>query len=250
MTSNFTKSTTFVPIFKLKRRDLFKISLDPFPDITGRNKFKAVFDGFVVEVHDESDMKEIFSSGCYGRGSNSRSTPACLRNEKEPVELPFPVKETLVLSYEEAFFLMYFLEVLEITDAKDRILSPEELFTKFNELNSYFTRRIVAYIYLKSKNWIIRDGTKFGSDFLIYKKSIRIFHASFIVHVIEESPKSQKDLQGHHRTAENSAKDLLYLTVHPPEDDNGEKVTLDSLEKFKVTELIVRRFNFVSFKTK
>lgn len=243
--SNF-KNFAFVPLFKIKRRDLFKISLDPFPDLKGRKKFNAVLDGFFVEVSDEEDMKEIFNSGCFGRGSHSRSTPACLRNDKEAVELPGNVVETLILTHEEAFFLMHFLEVLEIKDTKDKVLTSEELFTTFNEFNSYFTRRIVAYIYLKSKNWIIRDGTKFGSDFLIYKKSIRVYHASFIVHVIADSNKSQKDLQGHHRTAENAAKDLLYLTVHPPEGDNS----LASLDKFKVTELIVRRFNFVSFKTK
>lgn len=246
MTSNFTKSTTFVPIFKSKRRDLFKILLDPFPNITGRDKFKAVFDGFFVEVRDEEEMKEIFNSGCYGRGSNSRSTPACLRNDKEPIELPFNVEETLILTHEEAFFLMHFLEVLEIRDTKDNVLTSEDLFAKFNELNPHFTRRIVAYMYLKSKNWIIRDGMKFGSDFLIYKKSIRIFHASFIVHVTLDSNKTQNVVQGQYRTAENAAKDLLYLTIHPPEDEGS----LDSLDQYKITELIVRRFNLVSFKTK
>lgn len=246
MSSSFTKSTTFVPVFKLKRPDLFKLSLDPFPNLIRSKKFNGVFDGFFVEVRDENDIKEIFDSGCYGKGSNSRSTPACLRNDRESVNFALDVFETLILTYEEAFFLMYFLEVLEIKDTEGKVLTSEELFAKFNELDPYFTRRIVAYIYLKSKNWIIRDGTKFGSNFLIYKKSIRIFHASFIVHVIPDSSKSQKELQGHHRTAENAAKDLLYLTVHPPEGDNS----IQSLDKFKVTELIVRRFNLVSFKTK
>lgn len=247
--TSFDRSTTFVPVFISKRPDLFKVPLDPFPKLNREKKFKAVFTGlFLIEVHDEDDIKEIFSSGCFGRGSNSRSTPACLRNDKEPVILSLEVPETLILSYEEAFFLVYYLDVLEVCDSNGRIFTPGELFQKFNELSPYFTRRIVAYIYLKSKNWIIRDGTKFGSDFLLYKKSIRIFHASFIVHVISDSGKSQKVLQGHHRTAENSAKDLLYLTVHPPTDE--ETNSIESLEKFKVTELIVKRFNFHSFKSK
>lgn len=249
MTSSFTKSTTFVPVFKLKRPDLFKAALDPFPNLRRNHKFRASFDGFFVEVQDEEDIKEIFNSGCYGRGSNSRSTPACLRNDKEPLDIPLDVPETLVLSHEEAFFLSYFLEVLEIKDSNDKVLTSIDLFHEFIELNRMFTRRIVAYIYLKSKNWIIRDGAKFGSDFLIYKKSIRIFHASFIVHVIGDESKSQKDLQGHHRTAENSAKDLLYLTMHLPEEEYDTN-SIDSLDKFKVTELIVRRFNLVSFKIK
>lgn len=243
MTSSF--STSFLPIFKSKRKDLFKNSLDPFPNIEGRDKFKAVFNGFSVEVFDEVDIKELFNSGCYGRGSYSKSTPACLRNTKEEVEQPLigNEPETLTLYHEEAFFLMHFLNVLEIKDLKAKVLTSEELFTIFNALNSSFTRRVVAYLYLKAKNWIIRDGMKFGSDFIIYKKSIRIYHGSFSVHVIYDLKRSQVDLQCQQRTTENTGKDLLYLTIHLP----NEEITVGSLEKCKVSELIVKRFDLVSF---
>lgn len=246
MTTNFSKTTSFVPVFKSKRRDLFRLSLDPFPSTEGRGKFQAVFNGFSIEVSDQSDIKKIFNSGCYGRGSNSRSTPFCIRNFREEDEPPFIEPEVLILSHEEAFFLMYFLDVLEIKDIRGNVLSSEDVFTAFKALNSYFTRRMVGYIYLKSKNWVIRDGMKFGSDFIIYKKSIRIFHASFTVHVIFDVKKSQKDLQGQHRSAENAGKDLLYLIVHPPNEEDS----LASLEKYKVEELIIRRFNVVSLQTK
>lgn len=84
---------------------------------------------------------------------------------KNIVEDPFPLEESLMLFCEEAFFLHYTLKCLDIFDGDGNTLSSEQLFVKFTSINWKFIRNFVAYQYLRSKNWIVKSGLKFGGDF-------------------------------------------------------------------------------------
>ncbi|XP_037710092.1 tRNA-splicing endonuclease subunit Sen2-1 isoform X4 [Drosophila subpulchrella] len=115
-----------------------------------------------------------------------------------------------------------------------------------NKLNERFVENLACYLYLKSKNWVIKSGIKFGGDFLIYKQSPRLYHASFLV--IVQTPcdtdyYQSKNLKGVQRVAETSDKDVLLLTVHRPKDVLNPK----DLQETTVTETIVRRFNYLTF---
>ena len=37
-----------------------------------------------------------------------------------------------------------------------------------------------------TKGWVVRDGTKFGSDFLLYKHGPPFFHASYSVRLFRQ----------------------------------------------------------------
>lgn len=76
-----------------------------------------------------------------------------------------PERPVLTLIPEEAFFLHFTLKCLTIRDSKLQPLTTTELFNKLIELNPQFLTRFVAYHYLRSKNWVVRSGIKFGSDF-------------------------------------------------------------------------------------
>lgn len=84
------------------------------------------------------------------------------------VELdPFPVEESLVLFPEEAFFLHYSLKCLTIYDFRqpDEPMTTYAFLDRCCKLNPNFISHYVAYHYLRSKNWVVKRGFKFGGDF-------------------------------------------------------------------------------------
>lgn len=85
--------------------------------------------------------------------------------EKEVEETVKDINPVLTLLPEEAFYLHFSLKCLTVKDIKSNLLSTEELFIKLEALNSQFLTRFIAYHYLRSKNWVVRSGIKFGSDF-------------------------------------------------------------------------------------
>lgn len=77
---------------------------------------------------------------------------------------PFAVNETLVLFFEEAFFLSY-VERLTVLSFDGSLICNDHLWLKFCRLKHNFIECFVAYLYLKNKNWVIKPGIKFGGHF-------------------------------------------------------------------------------------
>lgn len=173
----------------------------PFPIITGSNSERkpiGYFTGCSVEVFNENDIKLIHKNGVFGKGLLSRSTPACLKpqknefkklsrtqfdnrqnleklignfTKKETFEVDdefletIHIEEPLILSLEEGFFLQYSLKCLEIHNLSNKILDTKELWIKCCNLNNNFVTSYVTYQYLRSLNWVVRNGFQFGGDF-------------------------------------------------------------------------------------
>lgn len=80
---------------------------------------------------------------------------------------PFPLEESLVLFPEEAFFLHYSLKCLTIYDFRqpNDPMSTDTFLDRCCKLNPNFISHYVAYHYLRSKNWVVKRGFKFGGDF-------------------------------------------------------------------------------------
>lgn len=204
---------------KKNLKNVININYKPFPSVKTST---GIFNGFSVEIFEKEDIKNLYENCFYGKGSFSRSTPACLksnqitvitenqlkmRNEwkekfnlevmedpeivqlelppqtldsteetEDPstkkrkidtisVENPYRIQETLDLFLEEAFFLHHFVHCLTIKDLHQNVIQTEDLWKQFCSLKHNFVDCFVAYLYLKSKNWVIRTGAKFGVDF-------------------------------------------------------------------------------------
>ncbi len=164
--------------------------------------------------------------------------------KKESVKL-----DVLVLDSYEAFFLAYALGCLRVKKVatSDDVMSIDDLWRHFNQCDANFRQRYIAYHYFRSKNWIVRSGTKFGNDFLLYKEGPPFYHASYSVRV--QSDRSDginltwSELSALNRVTESAAKELLILEVS----ESSQKINVDSsvteyLDNVSVKEVLVRRW--------
>lgn len=188
---------------KRHKRNLLENDVNPFPvdSISSEPNyiFSGYFTGINVEIFDAESIKKIYENGCFGIGSKTQAAPKVLwKGEIAPVKVPqeifdkkcewrekigggdcnvdilidgpdsldpFHIEETLVLTLEESFFLHSTLKCLSITDCTGRMMQTNEILTKFCKLKTHFWTHFVAYSYLRSKNWIVKCGLKFGGDF-------------------------------------------------------------------------------------
>ncbi|KAH8376588.1 hypothetical protein KR093_000133 [Drosophila rubida] len=226
--------------FKRKRKRLLNLNkLEAFPIC----EYKGVFNGLAVEVvnTEQATIAALYDNGGYGKGSLSRGDP----NSGNPAE-------TLLLGLEEACLLAYFVEKLQISDQAGNQMSWTVFVQTALEYDPQFIYKLAAYLYLKSKNWIVKSGIKFGGDFLIYKQGPMHFHASFLV--IVQSPSEEtsshfvaKNLKGVQRVAETSDKDVLLLSVKTTLDFNPLLATRETLASLAIEETVIRRFNYTFF---
>lgn len=161
------------------------------------------FTGLDIEIFDQNSIKTIHESGCYGlnpkprqllqqnlRRPNKSITQAEYNRRldwkgkfSDPEEKsvqesvlvdghllpnPYVIPDSLILFLEEAFFLLTNIRCLEIRDLDDSTIPADELWKTFCNIKDKFIECYVAYLYLKSKNWVIKSGAKFGGDFRKY----------------------------------------------------------------------------------
>jgi tRNA-splicing endonuclease subunit Sen2 len=77
----------------------------------------------------------------------------------------FPVRETLHLTFEETFFLMYGLGCLRVIDFDGKYLNIGEIWDYFCKEQKCFLQKYVTYHYFRSKGWVVKPGLKYGGDF-------------------------------------------------------------------------------------
>lgn len=134
-----------------RRRRINSTNLQPFPvdlennSITGDFEFTGYYTGIGVEIFEPTAIAKIHQNGCFG----SRTSDS----------------ESLVLFPEEALFLHHSLRCLRIFNLNDKVLDTIELCQIFLRLKPRFVELYVAYVYLRSKNWVVKCGLKFGGDF-------------------------------------------------------------------------------------
>ncbi|XP_053665129.1 tRNA-splicing endonuclease subunit Sen2 [Anopheles marshallii] len=235
-------------------------------------QIEAIFTGFSIDVTHSDSIRVLCLNGGFGQGMQSRAFPACITNSRqqvrkrkrntttsagvEPNSSQTLENEPLCLFLEEAFFLMHTLGILHLKDLFDNTIRPLEAFEKFRKIKKNFLACYCAYLYLKSKNWVIKSGIKFGGDFVIYVKGPQFYHASYIVLVQEMFEGKQidshavdgLDFQGFNRIAETTAKDILFLEVHYPStlDRMDNVACLAGLKDVRVAELFTKHHNYLA----
>lgn len=169
------------------------------------------------------------------------------------------LEEYLQLGAEEALYLAAEAKVLSVVNTKAVILTENELWVHFSQLNHSFPARYAAYAHYRTGNWVPNSGLKFGVDFLLYKESPLSYHSSFAVVVKEEFQgedelhSSSEQLKGRgltwrevitqDRVAESAGKDLLICHVTKPGGVVEETLTgTCSVDLLTIDDVIVIRW--------
>lgn len=196
-------------------------------------------------------------------------------------------QEHLQLTLEEAFFLSFGLGVLDIqitpgasltAPSSNQLRSKKTLLSLFSSHatfppsaftpalpapDSIFLLSYVAYHHFRSLGWVVRAGTKFGVDYLLYNRGPVFSHAEFGIMIMpsyshaywqtEEGKaarriKEQKDWWWLHcvnRVQSQVKKSLVlcYIEVPPPFGSESEVTDVAQLLKgYKVREFVIRRW--------
>ncbi|KAI2807767.1 tRNA-splicing endonuclease subunit Sen2 [Blomia tropicalis] len=167
---------------------------------------------------------------------------------------------SLKLSFEEAYFLSYVFGLLRIFKNSEEFFDLKELWNCFqNETSSNqnedletnpFCVRYAAYHYFRSKGWIVRNGFKFGTDYLLYKEGPPFYHALYsviLVHQIgfNEQPNKRfkwNEVSGLTRVSKNARKKFVICTVTIPgniESSNDPR----SIKEYQIELMHVNRWN-------
>ncbi len=196
-------------------------------------------------LSDDGDPEEDGAGEKEANGKNRRNRK---RNDDET--------SPVVLSPCESYFLSYALGCLVVTAESGEELSLDDLWSTFcrNDRTNRFPYVYRAYHHFRAKGWVVKDGTQFGSDFLLYKHGPPFYHASYCVLAETPSrvnPSSWRDLVGLNRVAESTGKELLIARVTRPATKKTDDADCDGNEaicgpelllQLRVDEILVRRW--------
>lgn len=139
----------------------------------------------------------------------------------------------------EAFFLSYALACLTISGPSGEDLDLDALWRLFRAADPRFPRRYRAYHHFRAKGWVVRRGTKYGADFLLYKDGPPFYHASYVVRV--GGAGSWAELSGLNRVAEAAGKEVVVAEVEGGTQES-ESPPSGFLQSLSVNEVLVRRW--------
>lgn len=152
----------------------------PVTEIPDKPKYTGIFNGDSVKVQSIEEAQELHECGCFGVSNRFQKQFVNERfyevsdgfDESEKNEVTIigrtDLKEDLSLFLEEAFFLHYSLKVLQILDEAGNNLTTENFLKDCLKVKPNFITCFVAYQYFRVKNWVVKDGINFGSDFCKY----------------------------------------------------------------------------------
>ncbi|TGO25490.1 hypothetical protein BPAE_0079g00380 [Botrytis paeoniae] len=188
-------------------------------------------------------------------------------------------QEHFQLTMEEAFFLSYGLGALSVLDPVTKVaLSNQDLFSLFRK-SSYFPPtsnpslstddpflvNYVVYHHFRSLGWVVRGGTKFSVDYLLYNRGPVFSHAEFAVLILpsysdpywSSGPFLQNYVKGKQErswswmhcinrviTQVKKTLILVYVDIPAPVDGNMKENSVDELlGKYKVREVVLKRWS-------
>ncbi len=176
-------------------------------------------------------------------------------------------REHLQLTLEEAFYLVFGLGALTITDpATEKTITTEELFnlcrrpphsspgTAALRPDDPFLVQYAVYHHFRSLGWVPRPGIKFGVDWLLYIGGPVFTHAQFAVTVLPAYTDPYWKTRGHEpprrswqwlhsikRVQSHALKTmvLVYVDIPPPTEHSDPSALL---KQYKMREFVVHRW--------
>jgi len=189
--------------------------------------------------------------------------------------------EHLQLSLEEAFFLHFALGVLDVypqtgsqQHSTEASLTRDDLFTLFQSSSVYsvlpsadlpaigdnsFLANYAVYHHFRSLGWIVRPGTKFAVDWMLYNRGPVFSHAEFAVLTmpsftawkghVDQTAKTRKPWHWLHmvnRVQSQVRKTLVlaFVEMPPPDIINSteSKDPVTVLSAMRVREIVLKRW--------
>jgi len=105
--------------------------------------------------------------------------------------------------------------------SKTKKFTKGELLTKFRRIDKKIQLKYLVFKDLREKGYILKTALKFGADFRVYEKGMKIgkTHAKWIVFVEHETKKtSWHEFSAKNRVAHSTKKKLLLAIVDEEED--------------------------------
>ena len=126
------------------------------------------------------------------------------------------------LGAEEVFYLCHALKCVAVESEGEKRMNEGELWDHLCTASESFPEMYRAYSHLRSKNWVVRSGLQYGTDFVAYRHHPALVHSEFAVVVVPEGASFGgrcgrlnvwSDLLCALRASGSVAKTLLVLTV-------------------------------------
>ena len=156
-----------------------------------------------VVVENAQDVEMLWYGGFYGSSGLSRKKRDVDSEVGEGHLLP-----------EETVYLMKDLNVLKLLkDGKEDVLNFTEVWKWALSQHSNFSRLYSSYRYYRNLGFVVRNGLKYGCDWLLYKRGPVFDHAVSCVRVFRANDGNWLTLLTNARIASNARKSLRVCFV-------------------------------------
>ncbi len=150
----------------------------------------------------------LWQAGSYGQNAVTKGPP-CVVHGLHPA-----LAEPYYLTLLEAVYLKrHCAWLLEVLDAQGCLLSTDQLLQRLP--SQHGTVLWTAYVALKGAGWIVKEGAKYGVDFLLYREAPGKAHASHAVLIQHPAlpPLSWTQLVATCRVLDQVKKKLLLMRI-------------------------------------
>lgn len=177
---------------------------------------------------------KLKSWGCFGEDLEKAERKE--RNRRGPLDrqltdlgLEKHDKPISILTLHEAFFLAHSLDCLSLHSDKQEILTIEFCWSLFRDYHKHsnlqldFAIEYGVYHYFRTRGWVVKSGTNYGTNFLLYKEGPSIDHAQYAVIISCESDEMDIKSRGwnslltYHRVVQTVCKELLLVFLVLPQ---------------------------------
>jgi len=129
-------------------------------------------------------------------------------------------KEKTLYMNEEALFLVE-TGKMDVLSSMYKELTREELLKKLNRIDKRFLTRYSVFSDLRKKGYVVKSALKFGGDFRVYDKGVKVGsgHSKWVCFCESESKTiSTQDFAARNRVAHSTKKNLLFAVVDSEND--------------------------------
>lgn len=209
--------------------------------------------------------------------SAQSTLPEPIKPAITPDQIDIRDQEHLQLTPEEAFFLSWGLGALDIQNASKAATPAATPLSALEQLQLYlshatcpvqplalalkadnqFLLNYVVYHHFRSLGWVVRPGSKFATDYLLYVRGPVFSHAEFAVMILPEYAETDAQYERRrdwwwlhcvNRVQTQVRKSLVLVYVKVPEDDAVEQMVQRGDVKglfglYAVREFVLKRWS-------